>query len=95
VEFQVEAGYFGQHHRQVLLLAGKLPNWRRDVGRREDRGCHLIEQRLKDVVITPIDQNNIGIALPQCPRRGHAAETAADDDNSRLALGVHRYGPGF
>ena len=39
-------------------------------------------------MIAPVDQSDFGIALPQYPRRGHAAKTAADDDNSRLALGV-------
>jgi hypothetical protein len=41
-------------------------------------------------MIAPIDQNDFGIAPPQRPRCGDAAETAADDDNSRLALGLRR-----
>ena len=80
---------FGQHHRQVLLLTGELPDRRRDFGRREDRGCHLIQQWLENVVITPVDQKHFGIALPQRPRRGHAAKTATDYHDSRLPLDVH------
>jgi hypothetical protein len=90
--FQVEVGDFGQHHRQVLLLTGELPDRRRDFGRREDRGCHLIQQWLENVVITPVDQKHFGIALPQRPRRGHAAKTATDYHDSRLPLGVRRNG---
>jgi hypothetical protein len=52
--------------------------------RQAEGGCHLIEQRLENVVIAPVDQKHFGIALPQRPRRGHAAKTATDYHDSRL-----------
>jgi hypothetical protein len=44
----------------------------------------LVEKRLKDVMIAPIDQNDLGIASSQGPRRRDPGKAAADDDNALL-----------
>jgi hypothetical protein len=41
-----------------------LADRRRDFGGGEDDGCHLIEQRLKNVVVAPIDQDDLDSATP-------------------------------
>ena len=52
-------------------------------------GRHLVEQRLKDVMIAPIDQNNFRVAPSQGPRRRDPGKTAANDHD---ALGFRRRG---
>ena len=39
---QIDADNLAQYHGNILLLRLKLPNWRRHLGRRKDRGRHLI-----------------------------------------------------
>src|ERR1700730_2672103 len=48
------------------------------------RRRHLIEQRLKEVVVGPVDHNNFGWGISQSPAGGQPAETAADDHDSWL-----------
>jgi hypothetical protein len=42
----------------------------------------LIQQRLKDVVVAPIDEKNICIAVLECSHRCHPAKPAAHDDDA-------------
>ena len=76
---QVQPGHFAKHHTDVLLLVGELPDRSGDLGRRKNRGRHLIEQRLEDVVIAPVDQNDVRIAAFQGASRGDPGKSAADD----------------
>src|SRR6516164_6366562 len=62
----VDAGDFSQEYGDVLPLRLKLTNRRSDLGRREDRCGHLIEQRLKYVVVAAVNQYDLGIGVPQC-----------------------------
>jgi hypothetical protein len=51
--------------RHGFLLLLDLTNRRGDLGGRENRGRHLVEKRLKDVMIAPVDQNDLGITSSQ------------------------------
>jgi hypothetical protein len=53
----VHADHFAEHYANISLLLGELPDRGGDLGRRKHRGSNLIEQRLEDVVIAPVDQN--------------------------------------
>src|SRR5262249_39157683 len=55
----VNAGDLREEYADVSLLCLELTDRRRDLGRREDRRGHLIEQRLKYVVVTPVDQYDL------------------------------------
>jgi hypothetical protein len=46
----------------IFLLVGKLPDQSDDVGWRKNRGRRLMEKRLEDVVIAPVNQNNVCLA---------------------------------
>lgn len=46
------------HHRHVALIAQHPPNRDRDIGGMEHRRGHLIEQRLKEVVVGAIEQRD-------------------------------------
>ena len=52
-------------------------DWNGNLGRCQQGRRNLMEQRLKDVVATPIDQPHIGAT---------AREDSADDDDSWLVL---------
>src|SRR5262249_40584560 len=49
------------------------------------RRRHLIEQRLKDVVVAAVDKDDIDISMPQRACRGDTRKARADDDKA-LAL---------
>ena len=55
----------------------------------EQPGRHLVEQRLKGVVVVFVDDHDVYVALLQVLRRPHAAETATEHDHARaLFVGV-------
>ena len=56
---QVEAGDLGQLHPDVLVLANHVAQGRRDLAGRDQSGRHLIEQRLEQVVVAPVDQRDL------------------------------------
>ena len=56
-------------YAEVSLLRLELTDRRGDLGGREDRRRHLIEQRLKYVVVAAVDQDDLGIGVPQRVRR--------------------------
>jgi hypothetical protein len=80
----VDGGDLRQEYADVSLLRLELANRRRYFGGREDRGCHLIEQRLEDVVVAPIDQDDLGIGMPQRVCRGDPGKAATNDDDTLL-----------
>jgi hypothetical protein len=55
-----------------------------NVGRREARSRDLVQQRLEQVVVLPIDEDDVGGRLAERVRREQAAEACADDDDFRL-----------
>ena len=55
---------------------------RRDLPLREDPGGHLVEQRLEEVVVVPIDEGDPDRSTAQDLGREQAAEASADDQHS-------------
>ena len=55
-------------------------------------GCrHLVEQRLEQVVIAPVDDDDVGRRAGQAMRGTQSAEARADDDDARPGHGgVHQ-----
>src|ERR1700734_3989287 len=49
---------FTQNHDGVPLLTEYSADGSRNLARRQHRSCHLVEQWLKQVVVSAIDQNN-------------------------------------
>jgi len=60
---QIDADNFSQEHGNVLLLRLKLPNRRRHLRRRKDRGRYLIQEWLEDMMIAPVDHDDFGVAM--------------------------------
>src|SRR5262249_6633827 len=85
----INAGDLRQEDADVSLLRLELADRRGDLGGREDGGCHLIEQRLKNVVVAAIDQDDLDIGAPQRVCGGDPGKAATDDKNA-LALWAMR-----
>jgi hypothetical protein len=78
---EIDALNLRQRHAEILLFRLELPDRRRYLGRRQNSGGDLVQERLKDMVITPIDQRYFDFGSLQCPRCRDARETAADDQD--------------
>jgi hypothetical protein len=50
----------------------------------------LIEQRLKYVVISAVDEYDLGVGMPQRARRRKPSKAAADDDDPWFLAGAVR-----
>lgn len=70
-----------QQHPQPRLLSQDPPDRRGNVTRRQPGRRHLIQQRLEDVVIEPIDQRHLAGHVLKAARRRKARKPAADDDD--------------
>ena len=71
------------------MAAKDGPEGLRDVARRQSTRGDLVEQRLEEVIVPPIDERDLqGLVLPELPRGVQPGETAAYDyypvPNSRL-----------
>jgi hypothetical protein len=62
-----------------LLRSGELPDWGGDLGWSQNGRRDLIEQRLEDMVIASVDQNDVCIASLQSAGRGNPGKSTADD----------------
>ena len=87
---QVNSGHFRQHHGQVTLLDGELPDRRRDLQGCKHPGCRLIEERLKYVVIAPVDKDDLGIGALESARRGDPGEATSNDHDTLLRSRLFR-----
>jgi hypothetical protein len=60
----------------------RLTDRRSDLGGREDRRRHLIEQWLKYVVVAAVNQDDLGIGVPQRVRRRDPGKATVDDHDA-------------
>jgi hypothetical protein len=72
-----------------LVVYLELTDRRGDLGRGEDHCRHLVQQRLKYVVVAAVDQDDLGIGMPQRMRRRDPGKAAAHDHHA-LALSTAR-----
>src|SRR5437899_7101009 len=63
-----------------------MADWSGDLCRREDAGRDLIQQRLKQMVVRPIDEGDPHGRWLERACGGEAAESAADDDDVRRSF---------
>src|SRR5215510_14976308 len=73
--------YFPHDYCRVLLIPKDAADWRRNLTGRQYRGCHLVKQWLKQVVIGTVDQDYFRGCLPQSFGGGQSSETAAHDNH--------------
>ncbi len=78
---EIEAVDLGQLHGHVLLAAHDVAQRGGDLSGRQHPGRRLVEQRLEQVVVAPVDQGHIDGLTAEVPGGGQAPEPAADDDH--------------
>ena len=79
---QVEPGDLGQLDADVLVLAQHVADGRRDLARREHARRHLVQERLEQVVVAPVEHVTSTLFAGQPPGRREAAETSAYDHHA-------------
>ena len=82
---EIDALNLSQQYAEVLLFRLELPDRRRYLGRRQNSGGDLVQERLKDMVITPVDQRDLDIGSLERACCGDAGETTADDQDALFA----------
>ena len=69
----------------VEEVAQRVPH----LGRLQQVGRELVEERLERVVVVLVDEDDVGVGVLQGPGRADAGEAAAEDDDTRpLRLGA-------
>jgi hypothetical protein len=87
----VDTGDLAEEYLCVALSMKDAADRRRNISRREASGRDLVEERLKEVVIAPIDHDDLHRLALECVCRRQSAEACADDDDTRrfrLALAM-------
>src|SRR5262249_11295629 len=82
----VHSGDFTHEHHRVLLIAQDSANGRSDVPGAQQGCCHLIEERLKKVVIGAIDENDLRWCVSEGLRGRQASKTSSDDHDTWCTL---------
>ncbi|OHB41036.1 MAG: hypothetical protein A2882_10510 [Phenylobacterium sp. RIFCSPHIGHO2_01_FULL_70_10] len=72
----------GHVHLSVLLASQHPSDRPGDIGRRQRRGRHLIEQGLERLVVLAVDHHHLDRRLGQGLGRLHACEASAGDDHT-------------
>ena len=75
----VEVHDLGHQHPGARIAPQRDPDRRRALARRHRAECHLVEQRLEQVVVLAVDHRHVDVGVLQPPRRRQPAEPAADD----------------
>jgi hypothetical protein len=86
---EIDVHDFAKHNSRVPLVPKDVADRRSDVPLGENPRRELIEQRLKQVVIRPVDDGDLDIGAAQRFRGKESAESAADDHDLVPARG-HR-----
>jgi hypothetical protein len=77
----VHSSDLGHRYRHVALAPEQMADRRGDVARRQCGRRHLIQQRLEEVMIRPVNNRDADGRVPQGARSGQAPKTAAHDDH--------------
>ena len=75
--------HFAEKRGDVALFAEQKPGRRRDGRCGQSRGRHLIEQRLKEMVVGFFDDRDVDVGIPKVSGSFQPAEAAADDQYPR------------
>ena len=80
---EIDPGDLGHDHGKIIAVRKHCADRLRDIDGRQPRGGDLVEQRLKKMVVLPVDQRH-GRFLGRNPvDHLHAGEAGADHDHAR------------
>jgi len=86
---EIEVFNFSKQDLDIRTAAKNPTKRRSNFPRRESRRRHLVEQRLKGMVILAVNQRNANRGAGQLPCSHEATKAAADDDHVRCDF-LHR-----
>ncbi len=78
----IDADHLGEQHPHVRLAGEDRPDRTGDVRRVQSRRRHLVQQRLEQVMVAPVDHGQVDIRSGQPFRCGEPAESTADDQHA-------------
>src|SRR5580698_327365 len=73
---------FAKKYGRISLTLQKSPDRGCDLSRRKHRCRHLIEQRLKEVMIRSINHQDIGVCIPKGSSGSEPRKTSTDNHDS-------------
>ena len=85
--FYIDGHHFVHEHFGVLLVAQNAADGLRNVRRRQNRQRHLVEQRLENVMILPVDDGYIHGQVSQGLGRVQSAESSPHDHYAGAVCG--------
>ena len=74
--------------RDVRLVVEEIAERVTDRGRLEQVGRDLVEERLKGVVVVPVDEHDVHVDPLQLARGADAGEAAAEDENTPARVSI-------
>ena len=77
--------HLAKQHCDVALVAQDVPDRRRDVALGENPRCHLVQQRLEEMVVVAVDDGHVHGGVSQSPGREQTTEAAAHDRDTMTA----------
>ncbi len=80
---EIDSRNLAKHDQSVGLSAQDRADRLSDIGRREGRGCDLIEQRLKQMVVVAVDDQQIDRRTAQGAGGEQSAKSATYNDDPR------------
>src|SRR5215472_12240216 len=84
----IHAGDLAHDHGRVLLFSQNSADWGADLGWGKHRRRYLIEERLKQMMICPINQNDLDRRFAKSFCRSQAAKPTADDHYAGCMTGA-------
>jgi hypothetical protein len=89
--FEVDVAHVTEHDPHVGLAGEDGADRGCDLGGREARHRHLVEERLEEVIVRAVDQRDLDVSARERLRRFEPAEAASDDHHApRHRFRVHR-----
>jgi len=82
---EIDSLHVSENHRGVSLVAQDVPDRRRDISFGENTRRHLIQERLKEVVVAAVDNSYINLSAPQCSSSEQTPEATADNGDPMAA----------
>jgi len=89
----IDLAHFCQQDFSVPVAPYNPPNRRGNLARRQRRRRHLIQERLKDEVIRPVDERHVGVGALERLCGGDPAESTADNYYPRTSRCVRQVSP--
>ncbi len=82
---RIDRRRLAQDHARIALPPQYAPYRRRDIGRIQSSSRDLVEQRLKKVMVAPIDHSQSHRRALERTRGGNSTESPADDHDVRCS----------